>query len=507
MAAMLARGGRSLLVAFLVAGTWIVLSAGESYACSCAAGEPRDALAEADAAFVGTLMERTEGGPSIPYYGDMVATFRFRVSDDLKGNLDDEIQVVTSADGASCGLEVTEGARVGLFLTFADEGVWTSGLCSQIEPDVLLRAAAPLPEPDGVGPVRLIVGGNFGEVRVMSLDEVGRTLAYGFGEGDVYDVDVCPGGERMVESVSHEGVGSLIVRDVDTLAVIREVAIVETQFPSIYVVDCIDRTGERLAAMDDVGRSVRIHVVEGEHVRTVFEGPGRSWGNALGPGYAEVVLRGGEFGRVDLETGRFDSIVQLPAHTEGARLSPDGRWVAAVRYGGALPGEPPSDIVLIPVDGGPLVSHPLVFWNDSGRVEWQTDGRLLFLPAGEDVERIAIYDIPSFDEVVGASGWYFTETAVVGGMTYGVLGGQLAAVELGVDDAAKTIRTFDGPAFAIASVPGRVEAEPSPASDAPEALEQPAPTSSGGSSRGVFAGGVAILVAIAVAFARRSRAG
>ncbi|MGH2590705.1 MAG: hypothetical protein ACRDGW_07900 [Actinomycetota bacterium] len=81
-------------------------------------------------------------------------------------------------------------------------------------------------------------------------------------------------------------------------------------------------------------------------------------------------------------------------------------------------------------------THPLVFWNDGGRVEWRDGGRT-----------------PSFDEVVGASGWYFTETAVVDGVTYGVLGGQLAAVELGVDDAAKTIRTFDGQAFAIAGVP------------------------------------------------------
>jgi hypothetical protein len=119
MWAMLARGGRWLLVAILIAGTWIVLSAEESYACDCAAAEPMGALAQADSAFVGTLIERTEGGPSIPFYGDRVATFHFRVSDDLKGNLDDEIKVVTSAYGASCGLEVAEGARVGLFLTLA----------------------------------------------------------------------------------------------------------------------------------------------------------------------------------------------------------------------------------------------------------------------------------------------------------------------------------------------------------------------------------------------------
>lgn len=66
--------------------------------------------------------------------------------------------MVSSPHGASCGLEVAEGARVGLFLTLTDDGIWTSGLCSQIEPEVLLRAAAPLPEPNGVGPIWLIIG-------------------------------------------------------------------------------------------------------------------------------------------------------------------------------------------------------------------------------------------------------------------------------------------------------------------------------------------------------------
>lgn len=59
MWAMLARGGRSLLVTILIAVTWIVLPAEESYACDCA--EPRHAFAEADSAFVGTLIELTEG--------------------------------------------------------------------------------------------------------------------------------------------------------------------------------------------------------------------------------------------------------------------------------------------------------------------------------------------------------------------------------------------------------------------------------------------------------------
>jgi hypothetical protein len=48
--------------------------------------------------------------------------------------------VRSNADGASCGLEVSVGKRIGLFLS-REGDVWVSGLCSQVGANELLAAA------------------------------------------------------------------------------------------------------------------------------------------------------------------------------------------------------------------------------------------------------------------------------------------------------------------------------------------------------------------------------
>ncbi len=124
-------------------------------ACSCAIGDPRDALHRSDGAFVGTYIGRTE-------VDDQTALYSFEVETAVKGTIGAEIDVRSSSNGASCGLEVGIGQRIGLLMDIADDGAWTSALCSQMDPKVLLKAAEPLPAPDGVGPVRYVVGGNLG---------------------------------------------------------------------------------------------------------------------------------------------------------------------------------------------------------------------------------------------------------------------------------------------------------------------------------------------------------
>ena len=128
----------------------------------------------------------------------------------------------SSSNGASCGLEVGVGQRIGLLLDMADDGAWTSGLCAQIDPDVLLKAAEPLPPPDGVGPVRFVVGGNLGENRLMALDRKGRTLGYGTGDGDARDVDVCPGAARVLEAVVVHRKAQLVLRELPSLDVAQD---------------------------------------------------------------------------------------------------------------------------------------------------------------------------------------------------------------------------------------------------------------------------------------------
>ncbi len=102
----------------------LVLAA-EAYACSCLPVDLERDLPTADGAMIGTVLERTASGDT--------ATYLFRVEQVYKGDVDSRAEVVTSADGASCGLELGVGERIGLLL-MREGGEWRSGLCSQVDP-------------------------------------------------------------------------------------------------------------------------------------------------------------------------------------------------------------------------------------------------------------------------------------------------------------------------------------------------------------------------------------
>ena len=102
----------------------LVLAA-DAYACSCRPVDLQRDLPTADGAFIGTVLERSVGGQA--------ATYRFRVEQIYKGDIENRAEVVTPAGGAACGLELAVGDRVGLLLQ-RDGDVWRSGLCSQVDP-------------------------------------------------------------------------------------------------------------------------------------------------------------------------------------------------------------------------------------------------------------------------------------------------------------------------------------------------------------------------------------
>ena len=126
-------------VGLIVAGT-----AAPCFACSCAFVPPRRALQGAEAAFVGTLVSREEPAAEdgLINTGQQV-DWTFDVDEALVGSLADPLVVRSAWSGASCGIEVREGQQVGLIL-FEEEGVWSSGLCSQYGANELSRAAADL---------------------------------------------------------------------------------------------------------------------------------------------------------------------------------------------------------------------------------------------------------------------------------------------------------------------------------------------------------------------------
>ncbi len=151
---------RAAVVALIVAGGQLVVQAAPALACSCRADvQVAEALATSDGAFVGVLT----GIDDPPTAGPIISSGRpvvnhFDVERSVKGGIGDRVDVEAAASGASCGLEVAVGQRVGLLLRRSATG-WTSSLCAKAEPEALLAVATrpaagpvpPSPEPSERG--------------------------------------------------------------------------------------------------------------------------------------------------------------------------------------------------------------------------------------------------------------------------------------------------------------------------------------------------------------------
>jgi hypothetical protein len=110
----------ALLVLGLLTALFVVGGpAGRAYACSCAESSPADAYADADAVFTGRLVQRSVDHPDWPTVSSAdPARHVFDVEVVLKGTAHHRQAVFSSADGASCGLEL-DGE--GPFVVFAQQ--------------------------------------------------------------------------------------------------------------------------------------------------------------------------------------------------------------------------------------------------------------------------------------------------------------------------------------------------------------------------------------------------
>ena len=430
------RSGVAALLSFMV----VLSSAQVAHACSCAIGDPRDALHRADAAFVGTMVGRTE-------VDDQTAIFHFDVETAVKGELGTEVDVRTASNGAACGLELEIGQRIGLFLDSADDGAWTSGLCSEIDPDVLMQAAQPLPPPDGEGPVRFVVGGNLGENRLMALDRKGRTLGYGAGDGAAQDLDVCPGASTMVETATVGRSALLVVRELPSLDVVRTVALARSPRPWAPRVSCLNGTGSHVLAVERHKAEFWVHDVTGSSDRIAWHGHVR-----------DVVIRGGRVYAVDglellsvnLHTGRPHFLAPLPPHVQRVALSPDAAWVAGFVFG-FEPGHP-SRVISVRVADGRTRSFGLTDFA-AGDVVWVDAHTIAYLPGGGDDQHVWLLDAAAMRPVGGFDGWNAAESVVQGGSAFGIGWGRLARATLD-DGEVRLVRDFEGPeTFALDVVP------------------------------------------------------
>jgi hypothetical protein len=207
---------RRLLLAALLALVAPAAAADRAYACSCADFDPRDRLEAGEPAFIGRVVSAPPRNPTSPLEG---ARYVVRVERALGARLGHRI-VIRSNPYSSCGVVWEPGQRVGAFLNRTSRG-WTTNLCSLANPCELEQATRPYPRPLGRGRVALLAGGSFGDARVLALDRRGRILGYGFGEGSVRRISVCPGSAVAAELVDRGRARTFVaVRSLESLQVL-----------------------------------------------------------------------------------------------------------------------------------------------------------------------------------------------------------------------------------------------------------------------------------------------
>lgn len=153
---------RLILAGALAALSLVLVTAGPSFACSCANAGTQEYVDGATAVFTGTVTD-TEPPPKRPVMssGDPV-TYTFDVDRWFKGGDADPVPVLSAVSGASCGLE---GVRVGRrYVVFAAESkrdggdLWAS-LCggtapwsAVLEADVVAATGPGVESPPSVAP-------------------------------------------------------------------------------------------------------------------------------------------------------------------------------------------------------------------------------------------------------------------------------------------------------------------------------------------------------------------
>jgi hypothetical protein len=124
-------------------------------ACSCIQFTPGQALATADAAWVGVVTGIDNPQDPQAELGNDPIRYTFAVESVLKGQVGATVDVRSSPSSASCGQEFALAQRWRVF-TFADENLQLqTGLCSGNE--LLAEGVAPTPRPTGP-PTALLVG-------------------------------------------------------------------------------------------------------------------------------------------------------------------------------------------------------------------------------------------------------------------------------------------------------------------------------------------------------------
>ena len=114
----------------------MITSPSPAYGCSCIEPDLEQLFSGHEGAFVGTLIERPPLDEGFVNSADLVP-YVFEVEAAYKGEVTNPMTVMSAVSGASCGLEMPEGASASVFV-WSEGGEWHGGLCSTMGPEALL---------------------------------------------------------------------------------------------------------------------------------------------------------------------------------------------------------------------------------------------------------------------------------------------------------------------------------------------------------------------------------
>lgn len=138
----------------LIVGLVVLGSAERAAACSCAVVSDQEAVANADAVFIGTLVDIITPTGSAVSSADP-ERFVFDVDEVFKGEVSERQSVVTARDGASCGLEISGPGPFVVFARTESDGITTGAVDGQLYSN-LCSGTRPLS--NGALPAGLAVG-------------------------------------------------------------------------------------------------------------------------------------------------------------------------------------------------------------------------------------------------------------------------------------------------------------------------------------------------------------
>lgn len=194
-------------------------------ACSCEMAD-QAALDGAPAAAIGTVMGRND------------ALWVVRISEDVKGNLPDEVAIEAyENNGDNCGVAWAPGRAISTLLYPNDDGHLRANECGEMSPDDL-RTWTPPSTQAGARP-DLVVGGSWDAYRTVGFAD-GEPIAFGFESGSVLAIATCPDETALAELVAVDDRHEVAVRSLSDFSVVWSRAATLPEADSEPEIACID---------------------------------------------------------------------------------------------------------------------------------------------------------------------------------------------------------------------------------------------------------------------------